>query len=91
MLEGNLLGQRDGAAGRHGDVLGVPAVTMLADHLPLDAELLAAQGAVSAVTARDQIVESDSVADLQAGNVIADFLHDAGYLVPGSDGQRADG
>ena len=79
------------ASFRHGDVLSIAAVAVLAEHLRLHAELLVAAVALLALAARHQVVQTHAVAGFDPSHLGADGLDHAGDFVTQRLRQRAGG
>jgi hypothetical protein len=90
LLKGNAIGKMDDAAGRHNDVLGIAAVTMLAYHLAMNAELLVTDCAIVALATCYHIVDAHAIACFDLADLDADLFDRAGYFVPKCDRSPAD-
>ena len=88
LRERHLLRDRDGVRRRYDDPLREAAVPLLADHLPIRAELFAVAAARRAFAAGEEVMERDAIADecvLDVGSEIDDH---ARHFVPECDRKR---
>ncbi len=87
MIEGDLVGQQEGAPFGHHDILSVTAVTVVADHRAGVAELLAPPVAVGAAAAGGHVVQADPVAHPEPPHGFTGLFHHSGHFVPRGEGQ----
>jgi hypothetical protein len=91
VLEGYAVGKTQGVSLGHDDLLGKPAVAMLADHLALLAELLQAAAAVVTAPAGDEVMQTDTLTDALRRDPVTRRGDDTGHLMAQGDRQLAGG
>jgi len=88
MLEGDFVGQLEGAARWDTEIFGIASIEVLADHLPVEAELLLALKAIRAVPTGCHVVKAHPVSRAQALNQISSFIDCSSHLMAQGKRQR---